>query len=45
MNAKVFIDSNVFLYAFIDKEPQKHAIAQALVLGGQHTLYRKSINY
>lgn len=44
MNAKAFLDSNVFLYAFTDKEPQKHATAQLLVLGGQHTISVQVIN-
>lgn len=44
MNAKVFIDSNVFLYAFTDKEPQKHDIAKSIVLGGQHTISVQVVN-
>jgi len=44
MSAKVFIDSNVFLYTFSDKEPLKHTIAKALVLGGRHTISVQVIN-
>lgn len=44
MNAKVFIDSNVFLYTFTDKEPRKHTIAKALVLGERHTISVQVVN-
>lgn len=44
MSAKAFIDSNVFLYAFSDKEPEKHAVAKALILDGKYTISVQVIN-
>ncbi|QTR53911.1 PIN domain-containing protein [Thiothrix unzii] len=44
MNVKVFIDSNVFLYTFTDKEPLKQNIAKALVLAGRHTISVQVVN-
>lgn len=44
MNVKVFIDSNVFLYTFTDKEPLKQNIAKTLVLAGRHTISVQVVN-
>jgi len=32
MNDKIFIDTNIFLYAFSDKDSRKQAIAKEIVL-------------
>lgn len=32
MKDKIFIDSNIFLYAFCDKDKTKHTIASSIIL-------------
>jgi len=32
MNDKIFIDSNIFLYAFTQKDIQKHSVAQNIIM-------------
>jgi predicted nucleic acid-binding protein len=38
MSAKLFIDSNIFLYAFSDKDLTKQSIAKTIILSGSHTV-------
>ncbi len=44
MSDKVFVDSNIFLYAFSDKDPRKHVVAKGLILDGSPTISVQVVN-
>lgn len=44
MSAKAFIDSNIFLYAFSDKDIRKQEIAKVIILNGSPTISVQVIN-
>ncbi|SEH08960.1 PIN domain-containing protein [Candidatus Venteria ishoeyi] len=44
MSAKIFIDSNIFLYAFSDKDLHKQKIAKEIVLGTEQTISVQVVN-
>jgi predicted nucleic acid-binding protein len=44
MSAKLFIDSNIFLYAFSDKDLTKQSIAKTIILSGSHTVSVQVVN-
>jgi predicted nucleic acid-binding protein len=44
MSVKLFIDSNIFLYAFSDKELSKQVTAKNIILNGSPTISVQVIN-
>jgi predicted nucleic acid-binding protein len=44
MSVKLFVDSNVFLYAFCDKELSKQLTAKSIILNGSSTISVQVIN-
>lgn len=44
MNVKAFVDSNIFLYAFTDKDLGKHTIAKEIILNNQCNISVQVIN-
>ena len=44
MSVNVFIDSNIFLYAFSDKDIAKQAIAKVIILNGSPAISVQVIN-
>ncbi len=44
MNAKIFVDSNIFLYAFTDRDLAKHNIAKEIILNNQCNISVQVIN-